>query len=75
MTIKEIDQIVVDANVDKIISGDKAWLCPVCGVKRNIGDHQKCSKITQLKHQKERELADKIKADQGQKGQKRRKTG
>lgn len=72
--MKNIDPNILDTelNVDKIISGDKAWLCPVCGVKRNIGNHQKCSKITQQKHQKERELADKNKSNQGQK---RRKTG
>ena len=33
---------------------DPTWLCPVCGLKRNIGSHKKCSKITQLKHSKER---------------------
>lgn len=33
---------------------DPTWLCPVCGLKRNIGSHKKCSKITQLKHRKER---------------------
>jgi hypothetical protein len=34
----------------------RAWLCPVCGLKRNIGNHAKCSKITQQKHQQERVL-------------------
>jgi hypothetical protein len=33
---------------------DPTWLCPVCGLKRTIGNHKKCSKITQLKHRKER---------------------
>lgn len=33
---------------------DPTWLCPVCGLKRNLGNHKKCSKITQLKHRKER---------------------
>jgi hypothetical protein len=33
---------------------DPTWLCPVCGLKRNIGSHKKCSKITQLKHRKDR---------------------
>jgi hypothetical protein len=28
--------------------------CPVCGLNRNKGNHQKCSRITQLKHRKER---------------------
>jgi hypothetical protein len=31
-----------------------AWDCPVCGGPRNKGKHAKCSKITQLKHMKER---------------------
>ncbi len=31
-----------------------AWDCPVCGQPRNKGKHAKCSKITQLKHMKER---------------------
>ena len=30
------------------------WICPVCGLNRGKGNHQKCSKITQLKHQQER---------------------
>lgn len=34
---------------------DTTWLCPVCGLKRNIGNHKECSKITQLKYQKKRE--------------------
>jgi len=57
MTEKQIDHTVMDIelSVDAVIPENKAWLCPVCGVKRNIGDHQKCSKITQLKHQKERD--------------------
>ncbi len=56
MTEKQIDRSVLDTelSVDAVIPENKAWLCPVCGVKRNIGDHQKCSKITQLKYQKER---------------------
>jgi hypothetical protein len=33
----------------------KVWLCPECGVKRNIGNHARCSKITQMKYQMERE--------------------
>jgi hypothetical protein len=31
-----------------------AWTCPVCGLNRGTGNHQKCSKITQLKYQQER---------------------
>jgi hypothetical protein len=30
------------------------WDCPVCGKPRNKGKHVQCSKITQLKHIKER---------------------
>ena len=57
MTKKRIDRAVLSAelSVDTVISENKAWLCPVCGVKRNIGSHQRCSKITQMKYQKERE--------------------
>ena len=56
MTEKQIDRSVLDTelSVDAVIPENKAWLCPVCGVKRNIGNHLKCSKITQLKYQKER---------------------
>jgi hypothetical protein len=36
------------------VKPDLTWLCPVCGLKRNSGSHEKCSKITQLKHRKER---------------------
>jgi len=28
--------------------------CPVCDAPRNKGNHAKCSKITKLKHMKER---------------------
>ena len=31
-----------------------SWACPVCGKRRGIGNHVKCSKITQLKHQQNR---------------------
>lgn len=56
MSEKQIDRIVWDAelSIDAVIPENKAWLCPVCGLKRNIGNHQKCSRITQMKHQKER---------------------
>jgi rubredoxin len=36
------------------VKPDSTWLCPVCGLKRNIGSHKKCSKITQLKYMKAR---------------------
>jgi hypothetical protein len=55
MSEKQMDW--VDANAQKQIDSvkpDPTWLCPVCGLKRNIGNHKKCSKITQLKHLKER---------------------
>jgi hypothetical protein len=37
----------------------KPWIfdicyCPVCDAPRNKGNHAKCSKITKLKHMKER---------------------
>jgi hypothetical protein len=52
----DIDRVVSDTelSVDAVISENKIWLCPVCGIKRNMGNHAKCSKITQLKHQQER---------------------
>ena len=53
----DIDRVVSDTelSVDAVISENKIWLCPVCGIKRNVGNHAKCSKITQLKHQQERD--------------------
>ena len=53
----EVDRVVSDTelSVDVVISENKVWLCPVCGIKRNVGNHAKCSKITQLKHQQERD--------------------
>ena len=56
MTV-EVDRVVsnTELSVDAIISENKIWLCPVCGIKRNVGNHAKCSKITQLKHQQERD--------------------
>lgn len=57
MTEKPIDCVVIDAklSINAVTPEHKVWLCPECGVKRNIGNHAKCSKITQLKHRKERE--------------------
>jgi hypothetical protein len=51
----EVDRVVSDTvlSVDAVIPENKVWLCPVCGIKRNQGNHAKCSKITQLKHQQE----------------------
>jgi hypothetical protein len=37
-------------------TGLKHWLCPVCGKKRNIGNHIKCAKITQLKFREQAKL-------------------
>ena len=53
----EVDRVVSDTEllVDAIIPENKVWLCPVCGIKRNVGTHAKCSKITQLKYQLERD--------------------
>ena len=54
MIEKQIDRFVLDSelSVDAVIPANKAWLCPVCGVKRNIGNHARCSKGTQMKHRK-----------------------
>jgi len=46
MSVKQINRAVATET--------KTWLCPVCGLKRNIGNHQKCSKITQMKYMKEK---------------------
>lgn len=53
----EIEYVVsdIELSVDAVIPENKAWLCPVCGVKRNVGNHIKCSRITQLKHQRDKE--------------------
>ncbi len=53
----DIDRVVSETEllVDVVISESKVWLCPVCGIKRNVANHAKCSKITQLKHQQERD--------------------
>jgi hypothetical protein len=53
----EVDRVELDTEllVDAIIPENKIWLCPVCGVKRNLGNHAKCSKVTQRKHQQERD--------------------
>jgi len=37
-----------------IIFERQGWTCPVCGLNRNKGNHQECSKITQLRYQQER---------------------
>ena len=56
----------VHINADDVVKLDKelpdepikfekqSWTCPVCGLNRNKGDHQKFAQITQLKHQQER---------------------
>ncbi|MGZ4982199.1 MAG: hypothetical protein ACXWAB_12220 [Methylobacter sp.] len=58
MIEKQIDCVVLDAEllVDAVlpVHENKAWLCPVCGLKRSFGSHQKYSRITQIKHQIER---------------------
>jgi hypothetical protein len=53
----EFDRVVsnIELSVDAVISENKIWLCPVCGIKRNVGNHSRCSKITQLKHQQEKD--------------------
>jgi len=30
---------------------DANWYCPVCGIKREKGNHDKCSRMGQLKYQ------------------------
>ena len=57
MTDVQTERIELDTelSVDAVIPENKIWLCPVCGIKRNVGNHAKCSKITQLKHQQERD--------------------
>jgi hypothetical protein len=30
---------------------DANWYCPACGIKREKGNHDKCSKMRQLKYQ------------------------
>lgn len=58
MIEEQIDRVVLDAelSVDAVIPRHekKAWLCPVCGLRRSSGNHQKCSRITQIKHQIEK---------------------
>ena len=55
--IKADDVAVLDKELPAkaIRFEDQGWTCPVCGLNRNTGNHQECAKITQLKHQQERE--------------------
>jgi hypothetical protein len=52
---KQIAPVVINEklSVAAITPEHKVWLCPECRVKRNIGNHARWSKITQLKHRKE----------------------
>jgi hypothetical protein len=54
--IKEDDVVKLDTELpaEAIKFEKQAWACPICGLNRNKGNHQECSKITQLKHQQER---------------------
>ena len=54
--IKADDVIVLDTELpaEAVKFEVPAQTCPVCGLNRNKGDHQKCAQITQLKHQQER---------------------
>ena len=54
--IKADDVVILDTELpaEAIKFEIPAWTCPVCGLNRGKGNHQKCSKITQLKHQQER---------------------
>jgi hypothetical protein len=53
--IKADDVVILDTELpaEAIQFEIPAWTCPVCGLNRGKGNHQKCSKITQLKHQQE----------------------
>jgi hypothetical protein len=57
VTEQQSDPVVIEAkpSTHALTPELKVWLCPECGVKRNIGNHARCSKITQLKHRMERE--------------------
>ncbi|MEI6069122.1 MAG: hypothetical protein WCP96_17435 [Methylococcaceae bacterium] len=52
-----IDRVVSETEflVDAVISESNVWLCPVCEIKRTVANHEKCSTISQRKHQQERE--------------------
>jgi tetratricopeptide (TPR) repeat protein len=52
MSEEQIDLALLDKDsfVDAVIPETKVLLCPVYGLKMNLDNHQKCSKITQLKH-------------------------
>jgi transposase len=57
VTEQQSDPVSIDVkpSINALTFEHKMWLCPECGVKRNIGNHARCSKITQLKHRKERD--------------------
>jgi hypothetical protein len=57
MTEPQTDRVVSDAksSINALTPEHKVWLCPECGVKRNSGNHARCSKITQMKYRMERE--------------------
>jgi hypothetical protein len=57
MTEPQSDRVVSNAklSINELTPEHKLWLCPECGVKRNIGNHARCSKITQMKYRMERE--------------------
>ena len=54
--IKEDDVVKLDKELPAEATNFEyqAWTCPVCGLNRGKGNHQKCAQITQLKHQQER---------------------
>jgi hypothetical protein len=60
MTKKIPTHIKADDAMDKELPAEaikfelQGRTCPVCGLNRNKGNHQECSKVTQLKHQQER---------------------
>ncbi|MFI3155952.1 MAG: hypothetical protein QX199_07320 [Methylococcaceae bacterium] len=61
MTDKTItwDKLEAKLSAGKTIQKPHTVHCPVCGIPRNKGNHQKCSKITQQKH-KHKDASEKI---------------
>jgi predicted RNA-binding Zn-ribbon protein involved in translation (DUF1610 family) len=57
MTESQSDRVIsnVKLSINERTPEHKMWLCPECGLKRNIGNHARCSKITQMKYRMERE--------------------
>jgi hypothetical protein len=55
MSDGQTDLIASDAELST--NAPDAWLCHICGLPQNMGNHQSCLRITELRHQEEqREL-------------------